>query len=167
MSHRVHELVAALELAPHPEGGWFRECFRSERPVDPLDGRPRRSALTGVYFLLADGQHSAWHRVESDEIWCWIEGGPVRLHTFDPASGRVGTALLGRLAPGCEPVRVVPAGLWQAAEPAGEYALTSCAVGPGFDFADFRLIGADAAVRAHLESLRPDLLRLASTPGGA
>ena len=150
----VRGAVEGLRAAVANVGsGIGEELFR---PVEPLDGRPRRSALTGVYFLLAAGQHSAWHRVESDEIWCWIEGGAVRLHTFDPDAGRVTTQLLGRLGPGSEPVRVVPAGVWQAAEPAEEYALTSCAVGPGFDFADFQFV---AALPDHAEHFTGELGR--------
>ncbi len=160
MSHRVHDLVRALALEPHPEGGWFREVFRSERTVDPRDERPERSALTAVYFLLADGQHSRWHRVESDEVWSWIEGGSMRLFVFDPETGSVTTWLAGRLADGCEPVRIVRAGLWQAAEPVGEYALVSCCVGPGFEFADFRLLESDPETRARIEARAPHLSRL-------
>ncbi|KAB2963153.1 MAG: cupin domain-containing protein [Thermoanaerobaculia bacterium] len=160
MGHRVHELVRGLALAPHPEGGWYREVFRAGRPVDPLDGRPRRSALTAIYFLLAAGQHGRWHRVESDEVWTWIEGGPLRLHLFEPATGRATAALVGPVGEACEPVRVTPAGVWQAAEPVEEYALVSCAVGPGFDFADFRFLESDSDARARLAAARPDLLRL-------
>jgi hypothetical protein len=160
MAHRVHELVRALDLAPHPEGGWYREVFRAAREVDPLDGRPRRSALTAVYYLLASGQHGRWHRVESDEVWSWIEGGGLRLHLFDAATGRASVALLGAVGEACEPVRVTPAGVWQAAEPVEEYALLSCSVGPGFDFADFRFLDSDPEARAQLAAARPDLLRL-------
>jgi len=161
MSHRVHELVRALELGPHPEGGWYREVFRSGAEVDPLDGRPRRSALTGIYFLLAAGQHSRWHRVESDEVWTWIEGSAVRIWTFDPDSGAVGSLLAGPLGEGVEPIRAVRAGLWQAAEPVGEYVLGGCYVGPGFDFADFRMLDADSAARARLAAVASELLRFA------
>lgn len=160
MSHRVHELVRALELAPHPEGGWYREVHRSAAAVDPLDGRPRRSALTGIYFLLAAGQHSRWHRVESDEVWTHFEGGAVRIWTFDAGSGVVTAQLLGPFGAGVEPQRVVRAGIWQAAEPVGEFALGGCFVGPGFDFADFRMFDADPEARRRLASRSPELLRL-------
>jgi len=161
MSHRVHELVRGFDLAPHPEGGWFREVFRSEAGVDPLDGRPRRSALTGIYFLLAAGQHSRWHRVDSDEIWTWIEGGAVRIWSFDAGSGRIESELAGPLGEGVEPIRVVRAGLWQAAEPVGDFAFGSCCVGPGFDFADFRMLDSDAVARERLATASRELIRLA------
>lgn len=165
MHPRVDELVRQLGLAPHPEGGHFRETFRSALAVDPKDGRPARSALTGIYCLYARGQHSAWHVVDSDEIWTHLEGEPLRLWTYDPARVAIGSTLLGplgSLAEGdCEPQRAVPAGVWQAAEPLGDYALGACFVGPGFDFADFRMLGADPGARAEIGRLAPELLRLA------
>ena len=81
MPPRAAELVRELALAPHPEGGHFAELYRSPRAVDPLDGRSRRSALTGVWFLMLRGQRSAWHVVDSDEIWLHFEGCDVRLWT--------------------------------------------------------------------------------------
>ena len=161
MSHRVHQLVRALELTPHPEGGWYREVFRAAASVDPLDGRPRRSALTGIYFLLASGQHSRWHRVDSDEVWCWIEGGPVRIWRFDPERGALDSVLAGPLGEGAEPIRTVEAGVWQAAEPVGEYAFGGCFVGPGFDFADFRMLDSDPETRRRLAEISQEHLRLA------
>jgi hypothetical protein len=82
---RAGELVAALGLAPHPEGGWYREVFRSAQQVTPHDGRGSRSALTSIDFLLAPGEASAWHRVRSDEAWHLLEGGPLQLWLLSPA----------------------------------------------------------------------------------
>ena len=162
---RVAELVELLGLAPHPEGGWYRETFRSELSVDPRDGRPLRSALTGIYFLLAAGQHSAWHVVDSDEIWTHLEGAPVRLWTFEPRTERFESVLLGPLAASrdsesCAPQRAVRAGVWQAAEPTGAFGFGACFVGPGFDFADFRLLDVEPDARAAIDRLAPELLRL-------
>jgi len=161
VSGRVEELVRTLDMQPHPEGGWFREVFRAATAVEPADGRGGRSGLTAIYFLMAGGQHSAWHRVESDEVWIHFEGAGVRLWTFDPADGAPRAEILGPLGDGAEPQRFVGAGIWQAAEPLGEYSLTGAAVGPGFDFADFRLLDADQAARRRLEKVAPELLRLA------
>jgi len=158
---RAAALAAELGLSPHPEGGRFRETFRSAAAVDPLDGRPRRAALTGIYCLYAAGELSRWHRVESDEIWVHLEGGPLRLWLFDPARDAVSSTLLSALGAGGEPQRAVPAGLWQAAEPLGDYTLGACFVGPGFDFADFRMLDADLAARAAIARSAPELLRLA------
>ena len=160
MNPRARLLITELALAPHPEGGYFAELFRSPREVDPLDGRDARSALTGIWFLMLAGQRSAWHRVASDEIWLHFEGAEVRLWTFDEASGQAASERLGPFGPGCRPQRIVPAGLWQAAEPLGEYSLTGACVGPGFDFADFRMLADEPAVARALELADPGLLRL-------
>jgi hypothetical protein len=74
---RAETLIRTLQLSPHPEGGWYREIFRSARTVQPMDGRPARAGLTSIDFLLTRGQQSAWHRVRSDEAWHWLEGGRV------------------------------------------------------------------------------------------
>lgn len=161
MNPRVRQLIEELAMQPHPEGGHFAELYRSPRQVDPLDGRQRRAALTGIWFLMLEGQKSAWHVVDSDEIWIHFEGSVVRLWTYDPASGALASALLGPLAPGCAPQRVVEAGVWQAAEPLGDYSLTGAAVGPGFDFADFRLLADDPEAEKALREAAPELLRLA------
>ena len=163
MNPRARALIAELDLAPHPEGGYFAELYRSPRAVDPLDGRARRSALTGVWFLMLAGQRSAWHRVDSDEIWLYFEGADVRLWTFDAARGHHASELLGPLGGAREaraPQRIVPAGIWQAAEPLGEFSFTGACVGPGFDFADFRMLADEPGDLAALARVNRDLLRL-------
>jgi predicted cupin superfamily sugar epimerase len=161
MNPRASVLVRELALKPHPEGGHYRELYRAGASVDALDGRGPRSALTGIWFLMVEGERSAWHRVESDEIWIHFEGAEVRLWTFDADSGALGSALLGPLGSGRLPQRAVPRGIWQAAEPLGEYSLTGACVGPGFDFTDFRLLTDDPEALAALRRAAPDLLRLA------
>ncbi|MFC4033195.1 cupin domain-containing protein [Streptomyces polygonati] len=144
-------LVGALGLSPHPEGGWYRSVYTSPVTLPhPVRGGPRPSA-TLIHYLLAPGEHSAWHTVASDEIWLWQYGGPLLLQTAPPgpAPGAVTDHLLG---PDIEHDRrfhhLVPAGHWQRAEPAAEHeVLVSCMVTPGFDFADFTLLdqaGGDA-----------------------
>ena len=159
-----------LDLAPHPEGGWYRETWRAAPSWQP-DGYPGpRAAATGIYFLLSPGEESAWHRVRSDEVWLWHSGGPLLLldggdgggggggDSGDSDSGEGGdsdpdsdpglpsqrprTVTLGaELARGEVPQHVIPAGHWQSARPAGETeVLVSCVVAPGFDFADFTLL---------------------------
>ena len=161
MSTRAEALVALLGLQPHPEGGHFREVFRSPASVRPGDDRAARSALTTIDFLLARGERSAWHRVRSDEVWHLLEGGPLRLWLMPPSLDAVHAATLGALdASGAAPRHVVPAGWWQAAEPLGDYAYVGATVGPGFDFADFSFLRDDAAASARLAALRPDLVRL-------
>ncbi|MDX1530546.1 MAG: cupin domain-containing protein [Rhodothermales bacterium] len=108
-------------------------------PLRPLDGRPLRSALTTTYFLLAEGQHSCWHRVCSDEAWHFYEGAPLDLFGAE-ADGTLHRDRLASGVPDARPTGVVPAGCWQAARPAGAYALVGCTVGPGFDFDYFELL---------------------------
>ena len=144
---RADELIALLDLRPHPEGGFFREVFRSASQVTTADPRSARAALTTIYFLLPGGTHSRWHQVDSDEVWHFYEGDPLELLELDPA-GR--SLELHRLGPvdgtGQRPVHTIPAGAWQAARPRGAYTLLGCTVGPGFDFADFRMLADDHAL---------------------
>jgi predicted cupin superfamily sugar epimerase len=160
LTGRAAELVALLRLVPHPEGGFYREVFRSTLTVQPGDARPSRSALTTIDFLLARGQFSAWHRVASDEAWHLVEGGPLRLWLLPPSLDRVEHVDLAAASPTCAPRHVVPAQWWQAAEPLGDFALVGATVGPGFDFADFAFGREDAALRASLAAVDPTLQRL-------
>lgn len=134
-------LIATLGLAPHPEGGFYRETFRAPLSLGGLAHGAPRSASTAIYFLLPAGTFSALHRVTSDEAWHHDKGDPVELHLVDGQTlehrvERLGSAIeLGE-----RPQVVVPAGVWQAAVPVGDrYALCGCTVAPGFDFADFEL----------------------------
>ena len=140
MHDDARRLIDALSLSPHPEGGFFREVFRSALPVAHPSGAGTRPAGTAIYYLLPAGAFSALHRVTSDEIWHHYEGDPVELHTLDEA-GTHTASLLGRdLHGGERPLQVVRAGLYQAARPRGErFALLGCTVSPGFDFADFEM----------------------------
>ncbi len=144
------DLIDRLALAPHPEGGYYREIYRSSGTVERTDGdkRSTRSSLTTIYFLLERGQQSRWHVVASDEVWHFYDGAPLELISFDPRSasdpkgGRLTRAILGSVASGQghQQVAVVPAGFWQAARPLGAYSLTGCTVGPGFEFDDFQFV---------------------------
>ena len=135
----VAELVRALQLEPHPEGGYFRETYRSSR----VDARGR-SASTLIYFLLAAGQVSKLHRIDADEGWHLYLGGPLEIYELDDdepeAAPRVTT--LGRdVNNGQRPQHVVPAGRWFGAAPAAGalYALVGCSVAPAFEFRAFEL----------------------------
>jgi len=146
----ARSIVEALGLVPHPEGGFYREAFRSTIRVGAA---PReRAASTAIYFLLAEGTFSALHRVRSDEVWHHYDGGPLELHTIDAAGAHAVSILGRRLALGERPQRVVPAGVWQAALPVGQFALCGCTVAPGFEFADFEM-----RTREHLTGLFPGL----------
>ncbi|QWG26146.1 cupin domain-containing protein [Bradyrhizobium sediminis] len=127
------EIIARLELKPHPEGGHYRETFRDSR-VD-ADGR---SASTAIYFLLARGERSHWHRIDAVETWHYYAGHALTLQVADNADWR--TVRLGSdLTAGELPQVVVPAQAWQSAESAGDWTLVGCTVAPGFDFAAFEL----------------------------
>jgi predicted cupin superfamily sugar epimerase len=150
---RVEQLIRSLKLAPHPEGGHYAETWRSTLQVIPTDGREGRSALTTIYFLLPAGAVSRWHRVRSDEAWIHLEGAPLELLTIPSDAWRLERIILGPIAPGQEPVHCVPASCWQSARSTGAYTLVSCAVGPGFEFADFEMMSErpEIAERLHRE----------------
>jgi uncharacterized protein len=136
---RAAELVRLLALEPHPEGGHFRQIHRSAHRVPGFGGAPR-AAMTQIYFLLAAGERSRWHRVASDEVWHFYEGSPLDLLTIDPTDRRLGRHRLGAVGGGTVPTLVVPAATWQAARSTGAYTLAGCTVAPGFEFADFELL---------------------------
>jgi predicted cupin superfamily sugar epimerase len=152
-------LIERLGLQPHPEGGFYREIFRSSRAVQPYDARSRRSALTLIYFLLLEGAPSRWHQVDSDEAWSWVAGAPLELLRMDPAFSAVRAELLG-MDEDAQPAAVIAAGEWQAARTAGAWTLVTCAVGPGFDFQDFRLLSADPEQAARVRDMLPDATQL-------
>ncbi|HEY0294198.1 MAG TPA: cupin domain-containing protein [Bordetella sp.] len=140
---RARQLIAQLGLQPHPEGGHYREIFRSGLQVRRQPDGLARSALTSIFFLLPRGACSRWHRVaQADEAWHHYEGDPIALHVLLPGARQAETWLLGPLGaghPDALPARIVPANAWQAAQPLGDYALVGCSVGPGFEFADFAM----------------------------
>lgn len=126
------EIIALLELTPHPEGGYYRETFRDPREVNG------RSMGTAIYFLLAEGERSHWHAVDAAELWHFYEGAPLVLDIAD-AGGRRTVTLGSDLQAGQRPQAVVPTGAWQAARTLGAWTLVGCTVAPGFDFAGFEM----------------------------
>jgi hypothetical protein len=129
------DVICLLDLEPHPEGGHFRETFRDARTVEGA-----RAASTAIYFLLARGERSHWHRIEAVEIWHWHAGAPLVLETAANGTGPVARITLGSdLAAGERPQAIVPARAWQAATTLGDWTLVGCTVAPGFAFAHFEL----------------------------
>jgi hypothetical protein len=123
-------LAEQFDLEPHPEGGWFRQTWRSPVEFSPDGYGGVRAAATAIYFLLCPGERSRRHVVRSDELWLWHRGGPLRLTIGDE------TVVLDER----RPQALIPGGVWQSAEPgADQAALVSCVVAPGFEFADFTM----------------------------
>jgi uncharacterized protein len=154
MEQAVQRIIERFALIPHPEGGYFREIYRSSLTLrhPRIDGaHAERSSSTLIYFLLAEGQFSAFHRVRSsDEVWHLYAGGPLELHTIDAEDRYSRTVLTTDLERG-EPAAVVPADTWQATRLAhGEgWAFSGCTVAPGFDFADFEMPSAAELIERH------------------
>lgn len=127
------DVIRLLELKPHPEGGHFRETFRDTRQVDG-----DRAVSTAIYFLLARGERSHWHRVDAAEVWHWYAGAALELEIAE--NGRRRRVMLGAdLAAGERPQAAVPPRAWQTAQTRGDWALVGCTMAPGFEFARFEL----------------------------
>ena len=130
-------MIRLLDLQPHPEGGHFRETFRDTRTNEG-----GRAVSTAIYFLLARGERSHWHRVDAAETWHFYAGAPLALKVS--ITGGVVTTRLGPdIAAGEHPQVVVPPFAWQAAESLGDWTLVGCTVAPGFEFRGFELAPAD------------------------
>jgi predicted cupin superfamily sugar epimerase len=137
------DIIRLLDLKPHPEGGHFRETFRDG---DAIDGR---AASTAIYFLLARGERSHWHRIDAVEVWHYYAGAPLVLEMAADERGPIRRMKLGPdIAMGERPQGVVAAGHWQAAESIGEWTLVGCTVAPGFEFAKFEMAPEDWSPRA-------------------
>ena len=135
------EIIRLLELKPHPEGGHYRQTFQDART-----DASGRAASTAIYFLLARGERSHWHRVDAVEIWHHYAGAPLVLEMAESERGPVRRMKLGDdLAAGERPQGIVPAGHWQAAESIGDWTLVGCTVAPGFEFAHFEMAPPDWA----------------------
>ena len=129
------EVVRLLGLVPHPEGGHFRETFRDQSRIDG-----GRAASTAMYFLLARGERSHWHRIDAAEVWHFYAGAPLLLETTAGEAAAVARVTLGPdLAAGERPQAIVPAGAWQAAKSLGAWTLAGCTVAPSFEFERFEL----------------------------
>jgi uncharacterized protein len=128
------EIIRLLDLKPHPEGGHFRETFRDTLTING------RAASTAIYFLLAAGERSHWHRVDAVEVWHWHAGAPLKLEVAAEHGRGVEDFVLGpRLDKGERPQIVVPKMAWQAAGSLGAWTLVGCTVAPGFEFSGFEL----------------------------
>lgn len=170
-SGAVEELIRRFGLEPHPEGGYYSETYRSDKLVlrdggNDADGT--RAASTAIYFLLADGAYSAWHRIRSDELWHFYAGTPIEIHSIDER-GVLSTRKLGHALdhPGTVFQAVVPAGHWFAARCVNpsSWALVGCTVAPGFEFSEFEIADVDALIE-HYPLHRP-IIELFRKPAAA
>ena len=138
--NKTDSIISRLQLQPHPEGGFFRETYRSTGEIN-FNGV--RNYSTCIYFLLTADTFSAFHRIKQDEIWHFYDGSVIELHQISP-DGKHGTILIGSdFENGEIPQYVVPAGYWFGATVHGEYGLVGCTVSPGFNFQDFELANRD------------------------
>jgi hypothetical protein len=127
------DVIRMLGLEPHPEGGHFRETFRD------ASGRDGRAASTAIYFLLAAGEISRWHRIDAVEVWHWYAGAPIELSIAAPDAAAVALRLGQDLNAGQAPQATVPVRYWQSARSLGDWTLVGCTVAPGFAFEHFEL----------------------------
>ena len=142
-------VAVRLDLKPHPEGGWYREIYRSSDRVQTIRGA--RSAITAIYYLLDRDQISRWHVVESDEIWHFYEGSPLELLAYHPEASTLVRCVLGSTRENHERVAVIRKGVWQAARSLGDFSLVGCTVGPGFEFEDFQFVASLSGHPAHFD----------------
>jgi uncharacterized protein len=167
----VDELIRRFGLQQHPEGGYYSETYRADDLVH-RDGAPAnegtRAASTAIYFLLAEGAYSAWHRIRSDELWHFYAGSPLEIHSIDER-GVLSTRKLGHALeqPGTVFQAVVPAGHWFAARccDPSTYALVGCTVAPGFEFSEFEI--ADVETLAQAYPLHRAIIELLGKPAAA
>jgi len=151
------EWIKALELQPHPEGGFYRETYRSDEQIaaDALPGRfgSARAHSTSIYYLLRAGEISSLHRIRQDEIWHFHDGDGGIVHSIDATGCRTSTTIGRDLDSGQSPQVLVRAGDWFGAEVAtgGRFVLVGCTVAPGFEFEDLEM-----ADRSELAGRFPD-----------
>jgi predicted cupin superfamily sugar epimerase len=129
----VSDIIRLLDLKPHPEGGHYRETLRDGA------GGEGRAASTAIYFLLAAGEISHWHRIDSVEVWHWYGGAPLLLSASLEGQDTVQLRLGMNLAAGERPQAFIPAGAWQSARSLGSWTLVGCTVAPGFLFENFEI----------------------------
>lgn len=135
---QTKQLITQHELVPHPEGGWYRELYRSPQQVKTASGQ--RAAVTQIYYLLEAEQISRWHVIDADEIWHFYAGCTLELFSYDPQAEQLHCYELGNPLDGYPSTATIPAGHWQAARPKGGFAFMGCTVAPGFEFATFHFV---------------------------
>ncbi|OYZ02599.1 MAG: hypothetical protein B7Y37_02085 [Sphingobacteriia bacterium 28-36-52] len=143
MNQTIQQLIQFYQLLPHPEGGYYKETYRSSGWI-PADSLPekfngKRNYSTAIYFLLEENSFSAFHRIQSDECWHFYTGDAVDIHVLHTNGNYELIKLGSNIEMGEQYQAIVPAGAWFASKTNGQYSLVGCTVSPGFDFADFEL----------------------------
>lgn len=156
MLDTAEKIIDYFELEKHPEGGYFKEVYRSESQVESPVTAGKRSAVTDIYYLLEEGEVSRFHQVRHDEIWHFYTGYPISVLEYDGET--VKQTILGDLR-NPQFKCTVRGGIWQAAESLGEFSLVGCTVAPGFDFADFRFLADDQVKVKKLSLVAPEYTR--------
>lgn len=142
---KIKNIISQLELKPHPEGGYFKETYRSEGEINQenLDGNynGNRNYATCIYFLLTSDTFSAFHKINQDEIWHFYDGSPIKIHMISEIGAYSNVIVGNNLKNGERPQFVVSGGYWFAAQVINNdnFTLVGCTVSPGFDFRDFEL----------------------------
>ena len=158
MHNRALQLIDELGLAQHPEGGYYKEIYRSEIEVLSDKLKDKRPAITDIYFLLVKGQNSKFHSVVHDEIWHFYEGDPLKLHITDPHGNNYRSSLIGGISNQLEGYKTIIKGdNWQAAQTMGDYSLVGCTVGAGFDFNDFKMLDKNSDIADNIVKSHPDI----------
>ena len=160
MNKTAQKLIKTLELSPHPEGGYYKEIYRSQDKLKSPQNGEIRSAVTDIYFLLVSGQISRFHKVLHDEVWHFYEGDPLELVEIQSDSLDVSRIILGNKNGIPRYKHCIKGGNWQAAYSTGSYSLVGCTVAPGFDFADFEFLKENSAVHSAILVTNPWLLNL-------
>lgn len=160
MKDRALKLIDVLELSPHPEGGYYKEVYRSALTLPASGNGAPRNAVTDIYFLLLAGQVSRFHRVLHDEIWHFYEGDPLELVEIQPELSEIAKIILDGKSDIPNYKHCIKGGNWQAAFTKGAYSLVGCTVAPGFDFADFEFMDRNVVVQSTVLARFPELLPL-------
>ncbi len=138
MNNRVKEIIELYDLSKHPEGGYYKEVYRSDDAVE-VDGK-KKSWVTDIYFLLPKDEFSAAHQIKFDEIWHFYEGAPLELIDLAVEESSLSKIILGNGENNAQYKHCIKGGHWQAAKSLGEYSFLGCTVAPGFDFEDFKML---------------------------
>jgi len=152
------KIVKKLNLSKHPEGGYYRQTYKSDLIVRPQKGSYTRSCATHIYYFLSRGMYSKFHKVKHDEIWNLYDGEGVKLHVYDDKNNKADEQILSNRD--FEFHAVVRGDLWQAAEPIGDFTLVGCTVAPGWELEDEAYLSDHPEIIDKLIKLRPDLKRL-------